>query len=51
MNGLNKDMCRSFGEKTSRKAATYKMSTRGKKNIRVYLKDTGWEGMNWIHLV
>jgi hypothetical protein len=26
------------------------LSTRGRNNIKMYLKDTGWEGMNWIHL-
>jgi len=27
-----------------------RLSTRGRNDIKVYLKDTGWEGMNWIHL-
>ena len=27
-----------------------RLNTRGRNNIKKYLKDTGWEGMNWIHL-
>jgi len=37
--------------KSQGKQLLTRLSTRGRNNIKMYLKDTGWEGMNWIHLV
>jgi hypothetical protein len=38
------------GWKTSRDATTRKTWARWEDNIRMYLRETEWEGVDWIHL-
>jgi len=39
-----------YGGKTERKESTWKTEAKENDNIKMRLKETGWEGMDWMNL-
>ena len=49
-NGAKRNACRIFVGNHERKRAIGRTSCRWEYNIKIYLQDTGWQCVGWIHM-